>query len=92
VEQGTCLQGTAEQHSWHLNSTTPQQPDNAAAVHDETRPVPRDLLAVREGMITECVPLAFAGNMFNQQLLAMIGVSLSAKDVVGRFLDEICME
>jgi hypothetical protein len=30
--------------------------------------------------------------MFIKQALAMIGISLSAKDVAGRFLDEICAE
>jgi hypothetical protein len=30
LEQGTCLQGTAEQHTGHLQSTTPKQPDNTS--------------------------------------------------------------
>jgi hypothetical protein len=45
-----------------------------------------------KGMVTGCVPFAFAANMFIQQALDMSGVSLSAKDVGGRLLDEICAE
>jgi hypothetical protein len=49
VKQGTSLSGTSEQHSAHLNINTPQQPDKAAAVIDESRPVPCFLQAVGQG-------------------------------------------
>jgi hypothetical protein len=70
----------------HSNQTTLQQfmmnPDQC---HEFCK-------LIVKGMVTGCVPFAFAGNTFIQQALAMIGVSLSAKDVAGRFLDEICAE
>jgi hypothetical protein len=48
-------------------------------------------LFVKE-MVTGCVPCALVGNMFMKQALSMIGVSLSAKNVAGWFLNEIFSE
>jgi hypothetical protein len=45
-----------------------------------------------KGMITACVPFAFVGNEFIRSAFAMIGVRLSAKDVAGPLLVEICAE